>query len=168
LQSVIALPTARCGERSSFNADETLLALPGPELYRTSDWSLVWPAQIVSAPPATALGTDIFGDVQFAPGGKTLLVSHCPDSAIASMGCTHALYAASNGTLVHSLPALTATRARFSAEGNWIVSGNTAFHLPTNEVVTFDPAAALSNFAPNGDIVAILGDNTIARYCRTP
>jgi hypothetical protein len=168
LQSVIALPTARCGQRSSFNADETVLALPGPELYRTSDWSLIWPAQIVSASPATALGIDIFGDVQFAPGEKALLVSHCGDSAIASMGCTHALHAASDGTLIQSLPALTATRARFSAEGNWIVSGSTAFHLPTNEAVTFDPAATLSTFAPNGDIVAILNDNTIARYCRTP
>jgi hypothetical protein len=37
---------------------------------------------------------------------------------------------------VQSLPALTATRARFSAE--------------------------------NGDIVAILNDDTVARYCRTP
>jgi len=48
------------------------------------------------------------------------------------------------------------------------VSGSTALHLPTNESLTFDPAATLSAFAPNGDIVAILSDNTIARYCRTP
>jgi hypothetical protein len=34
--------------------------------------------------------------------------------------------------------------------------------------VTFDAAAALSTFAPNGDIVAILNDNTIARCGRTP
>jgi WD40 repeat protein len=166
LQSVIALPTEHCGERASFNADETLLALPGPELYRTSDWSLIWPARIVSA---TTTGADIFRDVQFAPGEKALLVSHCADGAVASNdGCSHALYATADGTLIQSLPALTATRARFSAEGNWIVSGNTALHVPTSESVTFDPAATLSTFAPNGDIVAILNDNTIARYCRTP
>ncbi len=168
LQSVTALPTAGCQERSSFNAAETLLALPGPELYRTSDWSLIWPAQIVAAPPLDGSDTDIFRDVQFAPGEKALLVSHCPESARTSLGCSHALYAASDGALIQNLPALTATRARFSAEGNWIVSGSTALHLPTNESVTFDPAAVLSTFAPNGDIVAILNDNTVARYCRTP
>ncbi len=168
LQSVIALPTARCQERGSFSADETLLALPGPELYRTSDWSLIWPAQIVSAPPLTSPGTDIFRDVQFVPGEKALLVSHCADNAVVGVGCTHALHAVSDGALIQSLPALTASRARFSAEGNWIVSGSTALHLPTNESVTFDPAATVSTLAPNGDIVAILNDNTIARYCRTP
>lgn len=166
LQPVTALPTGHCMDRGSFSSDARLLALPGPELYRTSDWSLVWPAQIVPTPAATA-GTDLFRDVEFSPGGDTLLVSGCAglDSGTA---CTHALHSVSDGALIRNLPELGATRAHFSGEGNWIVSGNTALHVPTRESVVFDATATISTFTPNGDIVAILGDDTLARYCRTP
>jgi hypothetical protein len=166
LQPVTALPTGHCMDRGSFSSDARLLALPGPELYRTSDWSLVWPAQIVPAPPAT-VGAELFRDVQFSPDGHTLLVSGCAglDSGTA---CTHALHSVSDGGLIRSLPELGATRAHFSGEGNWIVSGRTVLHVPTGESVVFDANATLSTFAPNGDIVAILDDDTLARYCRTP
>jgi hypothetical protein len=83
-------------------------------------------------------------------------------------GCAHELRAVSDGALIQKLPEINGTRARFSGEGNWIVSGNTALHVPTSETVVFDPAATLSTFAPNGDIIAVLADSTLARYCRTP
>jgi hypothetical protein len=169
LKFVAALPTARCRARSSFNGDGSLVAVSGPEVYRTSDWSLVWPSQIVAEPSQllNAPSEDYFRDAQFAPGGQTLLVSRC-DGPGSATGCVHALQAVSNGALVEQLPQLTASRARFSGEGNWVVSGPTVLHLPTNESVTFDPNATLSTFAPNGDIIAILKDDTLTRYCRTP
>jgi len=169
LQFVAALPTARCRARSSFNGDGSLVAVSGPEVYRTSDWSLVWPSQIVAEPSQllNAPSEDYFRDAQFAPGGQTLLVSRC-DGPGPATGCVHALQAVSNGALVEQLPQLTASRARFSGEGNWVVSGPTVLHVPTNESVTFDPNATLSTFAPNGDIIAILKDDTLTRYCRTP
>jgi hypothetical protein len=168
LQLVAALPTARCRARSSFNGDGSLVAVSGPEVYRTSDWSLMWPSQIVPEPSQLidAPSEDYFRDAQFAPGGQTLLVSRCDGPF--GMGCVHALQAVSNGALVQQLPQLTASRARFSGEGNWVVSGPTVLHVPTNESVTFDPNATLSAFAPNGDIIAILKDDTLTRYCRTP
>ncbi len=169
LKPVASLPTASCQERGSFNGDGSLLALSGPELYRTSDWSLVWPAQIIPEPPPTgAIQADIFRDVQFTPGEKTVLVSGCGAGGNLGINCAHAIYSVSDGALVQRLPQLNGTRARFSGEGNWIVSGNTVLHVPTGESVVFDPSATLSTFAPNGDIVAVLGDSSLARYCRIP
>jgi hypothetical protein len=167
LKTLASLPTGGCQERGSFNGDGSLLALPGPELYRTADWSLLWPTRIVPEPPSQnrALETDIFRDAQFAPGEKAILISGCT-GPLAGTDCAHALYSAQNGTLVQGLPQLSGTRARFSPEGNWIVSAGTALHLPTGESLVFDPTAVLATFAPNGDIVAILQDDTLARYCR--
>jgi hypothetical protein len=143
--------------------------MSGPEVYRTSDWSLVWPAQIISEtpPPNLDAAQDLFRDVQFAPGGQALLVSRC-DVPVGAIGCAHEIRAVSDGALIQQLPEIKGTRARFSGEGNWIVSGNTALHVPTSETVVFAPTAELSTFAPNGDIIAVLNDSTLARYCRTP
>jgi len=68
---------------------------------------------------------------------------------------------------VRALPELQSVRAKMSPEGNWVVSGSTLLHLPDGEVRTFDPDSVLATFAPNGDIIALLADHTLARYCRT-
>jgi|GEM_PF-5516974 len=169
LHEVAVLPIAHCQARGSFNRDDSLVAMSGPEVYRTSDWSLVWPSQIISeTPPPNANDyEDFFRDVQFAPGDQALLVSRC-DVPAGGIGCAHELRALSDGALIRQLPEVKGARARFSGEGNWIVSGNTALHVPTSETVIFDPAAEVSTFAPNGDIIAVLKDHTLARYCRTP
>jgi WD40 repeat protein len=170
LHEITVLPIAHCQSRGSFNRDDSLVAMSGPEVYRTSDWSLVWPAQIIAETPPPNLDTvqDFFRDAQFAPGDQALLVSRCDVPAGGVTGCAHELRAVSDGALIQELPEITGTRARFSGEGNWIVSGNTALHVPTSETVVFAPTADLSTFAPNGDIIAVLHDGTLARYCRTP
>jgi WD40 repeat protein len=169
LHEITVLPIAHCQSRGSFNRDDSLVAMSGPEVYRTSDWSLVWPAQITPETPPPNLDTvqDFFRDAQFAPGDQALLVSRC-DVPAGVTGCAHELRAVADGALIQELPEITGTRARFSGEGNWIVSGNTALHVPTSETVVFAPTADLSTFAPNGDIIAVLHDGTLARYCRTP
>ena len=168
LHEITSLPIARCQARGSFNRDDSLVAMSGPEIYRTSDWSLVWPAQIVpEPPPGPGAAGYSFRDAQFAPGDQALLVSRC-DGPGGVSGCAHELRAVSDGALIQQLPEITGTQARFSGEGNWIVSGNTALHVPTSETVVFAPTAEISTFAPNGDIIAVLGDSTLARYCRTP
>jgi hypothetical protein len=161
----IQLPTANCNARTAFSADDSLVATTGPALYRTSDWSRVWPAQVAPAggPP------DLFKDVQFMPGDQTLLVSTCPSPLYAAtLTCRYALYSVADGTQIQALPELQAARASVSAEGHWVVSGGTALHLPSGQSQLVDPDAVLSTFAPNGDIITVRKDNTIARLCRTP
>jgi WD40 repeat protein len=158
-----SLPTSRCNGRASFNSTDTLLATSGPELYRTSDWSRVWPQDVIPRPSDT-LGSSFFDDVRFTPDDKSLLLTSCTRY---DEQCTHALYDL-NGTLIRKLPELTGVRAVFSREGHWIVSGNALLHVPTNELRSFEQKARLSTFAPNGDIVSVLSDNTLARYCRAP
>ncbi len=72
------VPSARCDGRAAFNADESLMATTGPELYRTSDWTRIWPATVISPVIQGQRRDDSpFGDVQFLPGGRELLISLC-------------------------------------------------------------------------------------------
>jgi WD40 repeat protein len=161
---IATLNTPRCNGRAVFNADSSLVATSGPALFRSSDWTELWAAPI--SPPHFnngALDLNALDDIQFSPGDQTLLLSHCPDQSAA---CDHALYSAKTGALVETLPTLHAAQASYSTEGNWIVSGNALLHLPTHESLDFAPSARLSTFAPNGDIISVLEDNTLARFCR--
>jgi WD40 repeat protein len=168
-QPILQLPTQSCNGRSSFSPDGTLLATSAPELYRTSDGSRLWPAQVVPGPPPIPQFFDAFRDVQFSPAGDSLLLSDCPLAAVdGGTLCQHSLYSVATGAEERVLPELTSQRAHFSPEGNWVVSGNTVLHLPTNESLQFDPAAQIATFTPAGDIIAILNDATLALYCRTP
>ncbi len=163
------VPSARCNGRAGFNADETLMATTGPELYRTSDWRRIWPATITPA----GQNTSPFGDVQFLPGRREVLISSCSTSGPLGGGlanCSYALYSTDTGRTIRQLPALTAQKAAVSAEGDWIVSGPTLQHLPTGILRTLEldgKPARLSIFTPNGDIIANMPDNTLVRYCRS-
>ena len=156
---------------SDFSPDETLLATPGPELYRTSDWQRIWPTEIarhIAPEPPIAEDTD----VRFAPNGRSLLVSRCtnPDPYANAYGysCVAELYSVASGVLERTLPELAAPHPRFSAEGDWVVSGATLLHLPSNERRSLDENTNVAAFAPNGDVFAGNRDGSLTRYCRTP
>ncbi len=161
------LPTLGCNARAVFSPDGTLVATSDPRLYRTSDWSAVWSASDASADPfapvaPTEFTNEFYDDIQFRPNAQELLVSRSGDE-----GSEHALYSLADGTLIRHLPELQSMRAKISPEGNWVVSGTTILHLPDGEQRVFDAQSVLATFAPNGDIVALLADNSLARYCRT-
>jgi hypothetical protein len=158
---VARLPAAGCDARAVFSADETLVVTTDPALYRVSDWSTVWNS--ASVDDAGSVG-GLLNDVQIRPNANEVLVSHCGITD----GCLHALYSLTDGSLTRSLPELTSNRAKFSPEGNWVVSGTTLLHLPDGQQRILDPAAVLATFVPDGDIIALLADNTLARYCRSP
>ena len=157
---VARLPTVRCSGRAVFNADESLVVTTDPALYRVSDWSEVW-----SSAGADDAGGDggVWDDVQIRPNANEVLISHC-----GSMSCEHALYSLTDGSMLRMLPELTNNRAKFSPEGNWVVSGTTLLHLPDGQQRVLDRAPVLAAFVPNGDVVALLADNTLVRYCRSP
>ena len=160
---IAQLPTGGCTARAVFNADETLVATSEPGLYRASDWSPLWR----SAGPSTggAARLEPLADVQFSPDQTELLVSQCLGDI--RPPCAHARYSVADGSLLRNLPGLQGTRARFSPDGSWVVSGTTLLHLADDEQRVFDPLSILATFAPNGDIIALLADNSLARYCLT-
>jgi hypothetical protein len=157
---VASLPMARCDARAVFNADETLVVTTDPALYRVSDWSTVWNSAGVDD---AGSGGGIWDDVQIRPNANEVLVSHCG----VNNGCLHSLYSLTDGSVIRSLTELTNNRAKFSPEGNWVVSGATLLHLPDGQQRILDPGTTLATFVPNGDVIALLADNTLARYCRT-
>ncbi len=160
---LVQLPAGQCNARAAFNADETLVATTEPGLFRASDWSPLWR----SPGPATGGASPLapLADVQFSPDETELLLSQC--LADIPPPCTHALYSVADGSLLRNLPSLQGTRARFSPDGSWVVSGTTLLHLADNEQRVFDSLSVLATFAPNGDIIAVLTDNSLARYCLT-
>ncbi len=152
------LPTASCNARAVFNADETLVVTTDPALYRVSDWSVVWNTANVEA----GMGAGLNEDVQIRPNANEVLVSHCGTAT-----CEHALYSLTDGSMLRTLPELTNNRAKFSPEGNWVVSGTMLLHLPDGQQRVIDPAPVLAAFTANGDVIALHADNTLARYCRS-
>jgi WD40 repeat protein len=156
---VARLPTVRCDGRAVFTADESLVVTTDPALYRVSDWSQVWNS--ASGEEAGSNG-GAWDDVQIRPNANSVLVSHC-----GSASCEHALYSLTDGTVIQTLPQLTNNRAKFSPEGNWVVSGARLLHLPDGQQRVLDPAPVLAAFVPNGDVIALLADSTLARYCRS-
>jgi hypothetical protein len=157
-QLITQLPTSFCNARAAYSQDGTLVATSDPRLFRASDWSTVWTATDV----LSRVSGEYDDDVQFRPNANELLVSHCADSG----NQLHALYSLADGSMLRPLPELQSIRAKFSPEGNWVVSGATLLHLPDGEQRILDAQSVLAAFAPNGDVIALLADGTLARYCR--
>ena len=149
------------------------MATTGPELYRTADWTPIWPATVETS---RSQNNSPLGDVQFLPGEhRELLISFCGTQAFSVdphdlLRCVYAVYSAESGQVLRQLPDLTAYKAAVSPEGHWVVSGATLEHLPTGTLrtLTLDgQSPSLSIFTPNGDIIANMPDNTLVRYCRS-
>lgn len=153
------LPALACNARAAYSEDGALVATSEPRLFSASDFAPIWTA----AGTSDAGDGDFLDDVQFRPNASELLVSH-----VGSSSHVHALYSLTDGSLLRAVPELQGSRAKFSPEGNWVVSGATLLHLPDGEQRAFDPQSVLATFAPNGDIVALLADGSLTRYCRAP
>jgi DNA-binding beta-propeller fold protein YncE len=166
--SVLDIPTARCDAETAFSKDDTLMATSGPELYRTSDWSLVWAAGLPDAPTASN-SSNLFQDVQFTPDGQALLVTKCAGQGdVSSISCTHTLHSLANGSVIQVLPALHSPGASFSPGGAWVTAGGTALHVASGQSFIFRPNTILSTFTPDGDIIGIDQHHAITKFCRTP
>ena len=64
-----------------------------------------------------------------------------------------------------------ANRTDYDPGRDWLhqtthVAGKTLMHLPSGEMRTLAPDARVAAFAPNGDIIAVLADESLVRYCR--
>jgi WD40 repeat protein len=157
-QLITQLPTSFCNARAAYSQDGTLVATSDPRLFRASDWSTAWTATNV----LSRVSSEYEDDVQFRPNANEILVSHCADSG----NQLHALYSLADGSMLRLLPEIQSIRAKFSPEGNWVVSGATLLHLPDGEQRILDAQSVLATFAPNGDAIALLADGSLARYCK--
>ncbi len=156
---------ARRDERGPRPPSAQRLPRKGPRGIRTEVRTAAFScAGRIGAAGADEAGSNggIWDDVQIRPNANSVLVSRC-----GSASCEHALYSLTDGTVIQTLPQLTNNRAKFSPEGNWVVSGTTLLHLPDGQQRVLDPAAVLAAFVPDGDVIALLADNTLARYCRS-
>ena len=75
------------------------------------------------------------------------------------------LHDARNGQVLHDFGVLLPRRPNFSPDGRWLVAGPTLLRLDTLASRTLDAAIAVSQFLPDGRIVAATGVGAIAFYC---
>jgi WD40 repeat protein len=164
------LLSVSCNTAATFSPDNSLLATSAGELFRTQDWTRLWPESTEpEAPPATLTDEEDLTRVEFMPDGSGFVSSVC--SAEPTLTCTSKLYSMAAGaqpktTLEGSvLPSL-------SADGQWLVLGNYvqrvqgggAAGLAARDGALITAAA----FAPNGDIFAGDGDGRLHRFCVRP
>lgn len=158
-----------CGGGVAFSPDGSLLATASLELFETATWTKVWDlSSEVTAPKPFAENA-----VEFSPDGQELVVTRCSTDVSSDFlppgagSCRSERYATADGTELGVVPALEGDRARYSPEGHWLVSKNHAFHVPSSTSVEYAAGAVSAVFAPNGDIIAGLGDGALVRYCRS-
>lgn len=160
-----------------FSPDGRFLAVSGPELWRVSDRSRVWPSLPRTTERTTPPGAVPEHSVAFSPDGS--LVLDCdftyldglrsplerrgmgPYSNIAR------LYRASDGSLVRTLGDVRSWPA-FSADGRWIVAGGQVFAVDSSEVVSLFEGGTLSTFAPDGTIAAETRPGIVTLFCPQP
>jgi WD40 repeat protein len=169
------LPAPTCNSSAAFSPDDTLLATSEPALYRTSDWTRLWPeAPAASMSPPEESPYDV---VQFSPDGSYLVVSKCTFPA---WNCRHIAYSLDRGAPGTEYP-LARPLLGFSADGSWLIAGGGLLHRPTQTLRQLDPnadaeadagvgagAITAGTFEPNGDIIVGRADGTMQRWCRRP
>ncbi|HXK19405.1 MAG TPA: hypothetical protein VNG33_16455, partial [Polyangiaceae bacterium] len=150
------LPSAGCNTSATFSADDSLLATSSGELYRTSDFSRIWPTVVTPAQPPYE---EALTGVQFMADGQSFVSSSCQtrDYQIggAPFVCHNALHTIAGTTVSSSNLGDTIARPAFSRDDRWLLDGQAESALNMT-------AAA---FAPNGDVIAGDKDGVIHRFC---
>jgi WD40 repeat protein len=167
---VKTLPSVSCNTAATFSPDNSLLATSAGELFRTQDWTRLWPASTApEAPPDSFNDGEELTRVEFLPDGSGFVGSACADDP--RLSCTSKLYSVAagaramatfSGTLLPSL----------SADGQWLVLGNSVQRVQGGRVTglaTGDSALiTAAGFAPNGDIFAGDDNGRLHRFCVRP
>ena len=165
-----ALPSQSCNSSAAFSPDDSLIATSTPELYRSADFSRVWPAEV----PQEATDAGVWAKaVEFSPNGKELLVSRCSLAARSAtrMECQHALYDVVNGDLLDALPSKSPGFAVFSPSGEQVLVGNLVLDRngadPQSLWPDFANELEAYAFTPHGDIIAASSGGVLHRFCVT-
>jgi WD40 repeat protein len=159
---VRGLASKNCGGGVAFSPDGALLATASLELFETANFTHVWDLSSLHARPTYAPAEYA---VEFSPDAREIAITRCSDPSPGP--CTSERYATVDGTRVGGAETLEGDRVRYSPEGHWLVSSNRALHLPSGDSLEFDPAAHVSAFTPDGDIIAGVNGGALVHYCRT-
>lgn len=104
--------------------------------------------------------------MDFGPDCRELVRTLCADAEIEG-GCRSARYDAATGESLGDLPQLTGYRARYSPEGQWLVSSGHLLHVPSGTSIEYSKLASAAVFLPNGDLISGENDGALVRYCRS-
>lgn len=164
-QQVAAVPVSQKPEDSC----PTLAFAPDGRQLRATEGALdatQLPSLSGSLPQQTARSP--FDDIVISPDGVDAIFSSDCEQVFDDLGETHACRAVLESSRFSDgfLPELTAPFPSFSPEAHWVVAGPQLRHLPSGTGVELDPAARVSLFTPEGDIIVGERDGSLARYCR--
>lgn len=162
---VTTLPSSTCNAAVAFSADDSLLATSGPELYRTSDWSRLWPEDVVQEPNLAAFLTR----VHFHPDGRGIEVSTCGlEASSGAFSCATRMFEVETGAEVAKSTAdMFGGYRAFSPDGSWMLSGNVLLHRYSTEQRSLSRVFTASAFAPDGDIIGGDREGNLVRFCKS-
>jgi WD40 repeat protein len=158
------LATDNCAGGVAFSPDGRYLVTASLELFETATWTNVWDLSAQQGAPPRALSMAEHA-VEFSPNAREIAVTRCTEDVVVT--CSSKRHAALDGATLGTIPSLAGDRVRYSPEGHWLVSQNLALHLPSEALVEYAPAAEVSAFTSEGDIIAGMMDGALVRYCRT-
>jgi WD40 repeat protein len=158
------LPAGNLDTGAAFSPNGSLLATGIPELYRTSDWTRVWPAAVTREQP-TDTGSYPVENVVFTPDGQEFVVSRCvQDLVLERQQCTNTLFLAQTGRAERPLP-LSGARPAFSADGDLLITGGDIVWKLSGSDVTHLGDFTAGAFAPNDDVFVGTADGLVKRFC---
>jgi hypothetical protein len=157
---VARLPSSSCNSAAAFSPDGSLLATARGELYRTSDWSRLWPEAVDR--DASEAEVWLTG-VRFTPDGRELLVTRC-DYPRSATSCSSELRSAVAGGGGSAPTSVASTFAALSPDGTWIAADGQLQHRRGARQV-LAPDLGATAFMPNGDVLAAGADDRLHRFC---
>jgi WD40 repeat protein len=160
----------------AFSPDGLTVATSTPALYRLSDGSRLWPANV--GPPASsactppAFGAPLYGAVAFSHDGQLVVARRGSyDAAGNPLEYRTSIYRASDGTLVQDLGTDVGPAPVFSPDDVWLVAGPTVMRADgtgTPTALGNINASSVSTFAPDGTIVVGEPGGLVYLFCPTP
>lgn len=165
-----ALPSGSLNTGAAFSPDGALVATGVPELYRTRDWTRVWPATVTHEQPLKPIASPSaypLNSVVFTPDGKQLVVSKCIDDPIRGrLLCENTRFDVDDGRAVGDAR-VEGSRPAFSPDGTMLIGGGDVWTPRTGDVKHLGdfPTGA---FASNDELYVGTSDGFIKRFCARP
>ena len=162
-QPISVVPSSSCTAAAVFSADDALMVTGVPELYRTSDWKRLWPAELAPASNAS-LESTYLDSVAFTPDGQRVLSSKCVVTGGQLGACQNQLFSVATGAPVGDRLPLDGGRPSFAPDGHWLVAGGDVYAPDSGERRHLGEFTAAA-FSTAGDIYAASADGVIKRLC---
>jgi WD40 repeat protein len=165
-ERLATLPSGGLNTGAAFSPDGAFVATGVPELYRTSDWTRVWPPTVTHEgplDPTNAPGIYPLDNVVFMPDGKRLVVSKCITDSAGRQRCENDLFSVADGRHAGSAP-VSGSRPAFSPDGTMLIGGGDVWTPRLGQVRHLGDFPT-GVFSSDEELYVGTSDGLVKRFC---